>query len=120
MMDGLVLSHQPAELGDAEPRLQSAVDGRAQQGGPVGDDAVQFPGRHHEVFALLRHHQGGDARRDHWQAQTGRVQMLAAAGLKKEWIYKKTQVLAIFDDLDTILLMIPDAGVPMSRGCPRR
>lgn len=33
--------------------------------------------------------------------------MLAAAGLKKEWIYQKTQVLAIFDDLDTILLMIP-------------
>lgn len=33
--------------------------------------------------------------------------MLAAAGLSKEWIYKKTQVLAIFDDLDTILLMIP-------------
>ena len=33
--------------------------------------------------------------------------MLAAAGLKKEWIYKKTQVLAIFDDLDTIILMIP-------------
>ena len=33
--------------------------------------------------------------------------MLAAAGLKKEWIYKKTQVLAIVDDLDTILLMIP-------------
>lgn len=33
--------------------------------------------------------------------------MLAAAGLKREWIYKKTQVLAIFDDLDTILLMIP-------------
>ncbi len=33
--------------------------------------------------------------------------MLAAAGLKKEWIYKKTQVLAIFDDLDTILLMVP-------------
>lgn len=33
--------------------------------------------------------------------------MLAGAGLKKEWIYKKTQVLAIFDDLDTILLMIP-------------
>lgn len=33
--------------------------------------------------------------------------MLAAAGLKQEWIYKKTQVLAIFDDLDTILLMIP-------------
>lgn len=33
--------------------------------------------------------------------------MLAAAGLRKEWIYKKTQVLAVFDDLDTILLMIP-------------
>lgn len=33
--------------------------------------------------------------------------MLAAAGLKKKWIYQKTQVLAIFDDLDTILLMIP-------------
>lgn len=33
--------------------------------------------------------------------------MLAAAGLRHVWIYKKTQVLAIFDDLDTILLMIP-------------
>lgn len=33
--------------------------------------------------------------------------MLAAAGLRKVWIYKKTQILAIFDDLDTILLMIP-------------
>lgn len=33
--------------------------------------------------------------------------MLAAAGLRNVWIYKKTQVLAIFDDLDTILLMIP-------------
>lgn len=33
--------------------------------------------------------------------------MLAGAGLRKSWIYKKTQVLAIFDDLDTILLMIP-------------
>jgi len=33
--------------------------------------------------------------------------MLAAAGLKNKWIYKKTQILAIFDDLDTILLMIP-------------
>ena len=33
--------------------------------------------------------------------------MLAAAGLQHVWIYKKTQVLAIFDDLDTILLMIP-------------
>ncbi|NCC09033.1 MAG: sodium:proton antiporter [Bacteroidia bacterium] len=33
--------------------------------------------------------------------------MLAAVGLKSSWIYKKIQVLAIFDDLDTILLMIP-------------
>ncbi len=33
--------------------------------------------------------------------------MLAAAGLRHVWIYKKTQILAIFDDLDTILLMIP-------------
>ena len=33
--------------------------------------------------------------------------MLAAAGLKASWVYKKVQVLAIFGDLDTILLMIP-------------
>lgn len=33
--------------------------------------------------------------------------MLAALRLKSSWIYKKIQVLAIFDDLDTILLMIP-------------
>ena len=33
--------------------------------------------------------------------------MLAAAGLKSSWVYKKTRILAIFDDLDTILLMIP-------------
>lgn len=33
--------------------------------------------------------------------------MLAALHLKSSWIYKKIQVLAIFDDLDTILLMIP-------------
>lgn len=33
--------------------------------------------------------------------------MLAAIGLKSSWIYKKIQVLAIFADLDTILLMIP-------------
>lgn len=33
--------------------------------------------------------------------------MLAAIGLKTSWVYKKIQVLAIFDDLDTILLMIP-------------
>jgi hypothetical protein len=33
--------------------------------------------------------------------------MLAAVGLKSSWIYKKIQTLAIFDDLDTILLMVP-------------
>lgn len=33
--------------------------------------------------------------------------MLAAAGLGATWLFKKAQVLAIFDDLDTILLMIP-------------
>ncbi len=33
--------------------------------------------------------------------------MLAALHLKQSWMYKKIQVLAIFDDLDTILLMIP-------------
>lgn len=33
--------------------------------------------------------------------------MLAALNLKSSWIYKKIQSLAIFDDLDTILLMIP-------------
>lgn len=33
--------------------------------------------------------------------------MLAALGLQQRWIYKKIQVLAIFDDLDTIILMIP-------------
>ena len=33
--------------------------------------------------------------------------MLAAAGLSKTWMFKKTRILAIFDDLDTILLMVP-------------
>lgn len=33
--------------------------------------------------------------------------MLAAMHLNRSWIYRKIQVLAIFDDLDTILLMIP-------------
>ncbi len=33
--------------------------------------------------------------------------MLAAAGLASTWIYKKARVLAIFDDLDTVLFMIP-------------
>ncbi len=33
--------------------------------------------------------------------------MLAAAGLGATWVFKKARVLAIFDDLDTVLLMIP-------------
>lgn len=33
--------------------------------------------------------------------------MLAAAGLATTWVFKKARVLAIFDDLDTILLMVP-------------
>jgi Kef-type K+ transport system membrane component KefB len=33
--------------------------------------------------------------------------MLEAAGMKKTWIFKKARILAIFDDLDTLLLMVP-------------
>lgn len=33
--------------------------------------------------------------------------MLAASGLANTWVYKKTRILAIFDDLDTVLLMVP-------------
>lgn len=33
--------------------------------------------------------------------------MLAAAGLATTWVFRKTRILAIFDDLDTVLLMIP-------------
>jgi len=33
--------------------------------------------------------------------------MLEAAGLKKTWLFQKARILAIFDDLDTIILMIP-------------
>lgn len=33
--------------------------------------------------------------------------MLAAAGLSSTWVFRKARVLAIFDDLDTVLLMIP-------------
>jgi Kef-type K+ transport system membrane component KefB len=33
--------------------------------------------------------------------------MLAAAGLSASWVFAKARVLAIFDDLDTVLLMIP-------------
>jgi len=33
--------------------------------------------------------------------------MLAAAGLGSTWLFNKARILAIFDDLDTVLLMIP-------------
>ena len=33
--------------------------------------------------------------------------MLEASGMKDTWLFKKARVLAIFDDLDTILLMVP-------------
>ncbi len=33
--------------------------------------------------------------------------MLAAAGLSATWLFRKVRILAIFDDLDTVLLMIP-------------
>ncbi|MDE0604039.1 MAG: sodium:proton antiporter [bacterium] len=33
--------------------------------------------------------------------------MLVAAGLGATWLYRKARILAIFDDLDTVLLMIP-------------
>ena len=33
--------------------------------------------------------------------------MLAAAGLSATWVFRKARVLAIFDDLDTVLLMVP-------------
>jgi Kef-type K+ transport system membrane component KefB len=33
--------------------------------------------------------------------------MLAAAGLSATWVFRKTRVLAILDDLNTILMMIP-------------
>ena len=33
--------------------------------------------------------------------------MLEAAGLSETWLFKKARILAIFDDLDTLLLMVP-------------
>jgi hypothetical protein len=33
--------------------------------------------------------------------------MLAAAGMSATWLFAKARILAIFDDLDTVLLMIP-------------
>ena len=33
--------------------------------------------------------------------------MLAATGLSATWLFRKARILAIFNDLDTVLLMIP-------------
>jgi hypothetical protein len=33
--------------------------------------------------------------------------MLAAAGLSATWMFRKARILAIFDDLDTVLLLVP-------------
>jgi hypothetical protein len=33
--------------------------------------------------------------------------MLAAAGLASTWVFKKARILAIFDDLDTVILIVP-------------
>lgn len=33
--------------------------------------------------------------------------MLAAAGLSATWVFRKARILAIFDDIDTILFMVP-------------
>lgn len=33
--------------------------------------------------------------------------MLAAAGLAGTWVFRKARILAIFDDIDTILFMVP-------------
>jgi Kef-type K+ transport system membrane component KefB len=35
------------------------------------------------------------------------ISMLAAAGLSSTWLFRKTKVLAIMDDLDTVILIIP-------------
>ena len=33
--------------------------------------------------------------------------MLEAAGMKETWLFQKARILAIFDDLDTLILMVP-------------
>jgi Kef-type K+ transport system membrane component KefB len=37
--------------------------------------------------------------------------MLEAAGMKDTWLFRKARILAIFDDLDTLLLMVPLKGL---------
>ena len=39
--------------------------------------------------------------------QTKTAACRAAAGLGATWLFRKARILAIFDDLDTVLLMIP-------------
>merc|ERR1719387_2114287 len=39
--------------------------------------------------------------------------MLEAAGLKETWLFQKARILAIFDDLDTILFMVPLKAILM-------
>ena len=62
------LPRQPAQLLHGKAGLQGAVDAARQQRRAVGNDAVQRAGRDHKVCALLRLHQGGDARRHHRHA----------------------------------------------------
>ena len=45
--------------------------------------------------------------------------MLAAAGLSGTWVFRKARVLAIFDDLDTVLLMIPLDRFRQEMSAPR-
>jgi len=70
-------------------------------------------------FALLFHHSSQWGSFETWTSALliGRFaaptsagvlfSMLAAAGLSATWYFRKIRVLAIFDDLDTVLLMIP-------------
>ena len=62
------LPRQPAQLLHGKAGLQGAVDAACQQSRAVGNDAVQRAGCDHKVCALLRLHQGGDARRHHRHA----------------------------------------------------
>ena len=53
--------------------------------------------------------EGGSHRRAFCRSDGDRYlfAMLAAAGLSGTWMFRKTRILVIFDDLDTVLLMIP-------------
>lgn len=70
-------------------------------------------------FVWVLHGPGAGGHREVWQesllaarfaAPTSAgilFSMLIAAGLAATWLYRKARILAIFDDLDTVLLMIP-------------